>query len=130
MIIAFENMAHKSRLNGDFWKWRALRRAFTIHANSVGAYDTNVTENERELLLLLLLIIIIILLLAVFTLGMIMAPRLAVDTIFTSQITRIATPALTQTSVTRIKHHRANRLTFFWPERITLYQAKLKHFTL
>ena len=65
----------------------------------------------------------------VFSLTIIMAPRLAMDTIFTSQITRIATPTLTQTSVTRIKHHRDNRLTFFWPERIALYQAKLKHFT-
>ena len=64
------------------------------------------------------------------TLNIIMAPRLAVDTIFTSQVTRMATPALIQTSVTRTMHHRANRPTFFWKERITLYQAKLKHFTL
>ena len=49
MIIALEDLAHKSRLNGDFWKWRTLRRAFTVHPNFAGAYDTNVTENEREL---------------------------------------------------------------------------------
>ena len=49
MIIALENMTHISRLNGDFWKWRTLRRAFTVYPNFAGAYDTNVTENEREL---------------------------------------------------------------------------------
>ena len=64
-----------------------------------------------------------------------MAPRLAVDTmtvetVFTSQTTRTATPTLIQTSVTRTNYNQANRLAFFWQERIDLYQAKLKHFTL
>lgn len=62
MIIALENLAHISRLNGDFWKWRFLemedlgKRIYCLPKLCRGIWHKRDWEREGTILLLLLLL--------------------------------------------------------------------------